>query len=292
MDKIRQILDNIEEAVVALDLRLFERGVDIEHRFNLVVIELLKMMGFLTTATTIYERSKEQIEIENVLKRFYRPQDLAAGGHIGVFMYRDIFARIRPPRAVGIVKIAPLDWVDLTPLQKKTIINEQENLRVFLEQFWCSMDIQSYYNFIPDKLENFELARKFIELARFNIHSSAAILTGGYDFRGAAQSSILAIELSFKAILAASGQAEIEIKRKCGHDIMLARAMAVQCNPAIESILPSYLFEGIPRLVDNRYGNDMICKRDTGSIAMIAQIVLANIVRTLTGRSYTDQIIE
>lgn len=35
--------------------------------------------------------------IEAAFKSIYRPQDIAVGGHIGVFMCRDIFARIGVP---------------------------------------------------------------------------------------------------------------------------------------------------------------------------------------------------
>lgn len=57
------------------------------------------MRGFGYIGFVMAGHSKPELldRIEKAFASIYRKQDIAMGGHIGVFMYRDVFARISVP---------------------------------------------------------------------------------------------------------------------------------------------------------------------------------------------------
>lgn len=93
------------------DLELFRAGIEIGRRIWEVPHLVMLRLGY--TEFIVNGRGKPRIleRIEAAFASIYRNQDLATGGHIGVFMYRDIYARISVPLVFGQVRINPFDHV-------------------------------------------------------------------------------------------------------------------------------------------------------------------------------------
>ena len=69
-------------------------------------------------------------------RSLYRRSDLAMGGiHGGIFMFRDVFARISIPLAYGQVAFKPLELTDLSPMQLKWLCSRPADLQMFMDQF-------------------------------------------------------------------------------------------------------------------------------------------------------------
>jgi hypothetical protein len=217
------------------DAELFAAGVDIKRRSFEVPRQVMHKLGYAgfifagAGTPSIYDR------IYRTFSSIYRPQDLAIGGHIGVFMYRDIFARIAVPHVYREVSINPFKFVELTPVQLRIIQTEPDQMEIFLDQCGDVADIQYGVDELNEPYASNELVRRFIGLARLHLHSASAVLTGGYDFRGAVQASLLAVELGLKAGAAAHGMPEGEIRQKFGHRVSdiaghLAALVVVRCG--------------------------------------------------------------
>ena len=109
------------------DKELFDAGHEIDQRVQSVPIKVMQKLGyegfdFARLMSTIKEPMLERVQ--SIFSSIYRRQDIATGGHIGMFMYRDVFARIKIPHIFGQARINLFDWVELTPIQIQMIQDE------------------------------------------------------------------------------------------------------------------------------------------------------------------------
>ncbi|MCM2294422.1 hypothetical protein NAC44_19020 [Allorhizobium sp. BGMRC 0089] len=201
------------------DKERFDAGDDIKERSWSVPQAVMEKLGY-GVGYAIAGHGKPEIlqRIEDAFASIYRKQDIAMGGHIGVFMYRDIFARIGVPYVNGEKAVNPFEWVELTPVQLMIIKTEQEEVQTFFDQFLDIADVQYGTEELKEPFVNNELVVRFIGLSRLHLHSASAVLTGGYDYRGAVQSSLLATELVLKSGAAALGLNEAQIKAQFSHN--------------------------------------------------------------------------
>ena len=66
----------------------------------------------------------------------YRPSDIAIGAiHGGIFMFRDVFARVNIPTILGQCRLEPLSCTDLSERQKKWLSSRAADLQMFDDQF-------------------------------------------------------------------------------------------------------------------------------------------------------------
>jgi hypothetical protein len=115
--------EEILSLVNKVDKELFLDGMDIKLRYCEVPRVVMQRLGHAPYAgrPAILQR------IEAAFNSIYRKKDIAVGGHVGVFMYRDIFARIAVPVLVyGEAVINPFEYVKLTPVQLGIIQTEPE----------------------------------------------------------------------------------------------------------------------------------------------------------------------
>lgn len=179
----------------------------------------MSRLGYISYIMNGHAKPPILDRIEAAFKSIYRPQDIAIGGHVGVFMYRDIFAQISVPLVFGQVSLNPFDHIELTPIQLRILQTEPETIEIFLDQFSDIFDIQYGTTELKEQYSTIELTDRFINLSRLHLHAAAAVLTGGYDYRGAVQSSLLASELALKSGAAVEGLTETEIKTRFGHGL-------------------------------------------------------------------------
>lgn len=152
----------------------------------------------------------------------YRRSDFAIGGiHGGIFMFRDVFARITVPVIYGRAAIEPFKLIDLSEQQIKWLCSREQDMQAFLDQF---IDIFDFAGGVGD-LADFKTpppeAQEVFTLAAFQLQAAGAALRLAFDFRGATQSALIGVELAIKAGLAAAG-ADEQARRAHGHNLASA----------------------------------------------------------------------
>jgi hypothetical protein len=83
------------------DKELFDAGVGIKQRAWEVPRAVMRKLGYIGSVMAGAGTPEILERIRSTFASIYRRQDIAIGGHIGVFMYRDIFARIGVPMGFG-----------------------------------------------------------------------------------------------------------------------------------------------------------------------------------------------
>ncbi len=278
--------ENLLYIVGTTDKELFDAGLDIKQRDWQVPQAVMRKFGYVGFVLAGIGKPKILERIEAAFASIYRKQDIAMGGHIGVFMYRDIFARIGVPMALGTVRIRPFQHVELTPVQLRIIQTEPDEMATYVDQFCDVADVQYGASEIKGTFRQIELVGRFIGLARLHLHSASAVLTGGYDYRGAVQSSLLATELSLKAGAATQGLNERDIKDQFGHHNDRAA-------DSVGSIWPNFDVDRVKRVIAqqpgyalNRYSASQPERREVGHLVMGAQYIVAEVVRQLSDRDF------
>ncbi|MET4518804.1 hypothetical protein [Bradyrhizobium sp. I1.7.5] len=272
--------------VVRADESLFAAGEDIRQRqFNVprVVMQQLGYVGYgLFGAYT----PPILVRIRAQFARLYNAHDLAVGGHIGVFMFRDVFARVGIPQIYGRTAIAPMEHVELTDIQKRILANEPDTFNAYHDQFADLFDLEYGIRELRAPYAQMELVERLLNLSRLHLHAAAAILTGGYDFRGAVQSGLLATELALKALAAATGLEEDDIRDKYGHHIDRLINYLEPKWPAFDAARARRVTEAQPRYVRNRYAKDQPKRVEVGHTVMGAQYLAGEVTRQLSDRDF------
>jgi hypothetical protein len=158
-------------------------------------------------------------------------------------------------------------------------------MAVFLDQFCDVSDIQYGFRELKPPFAAMEPVTRFIDRARLHLHAAAAILTGGYDYRGAVQSALLATELSLKSPALAQGLTEDEIKKRFGHNYKALADFIFEAYPAIDVDRVRRVLDKQPGYVANRYDHGQPRRIEVGHIVMGAQYVVAEIIRLLSDRN-------
>lgn len=274
--------------VLEADRDLFLEGIDIRQRTWKVVSQVMQAFGYESYVMSGRGKPALVDRIEQRLREFYRPQDFASGGHIGVFMFRDIFAKISVPWIFGSVGFDPLDFVDLTPLQKDAIRSKREDLEMYLDQFNDVADIQYGYMEAKKPLSDIELLMRFAGLAKFHLHAASAVLTGGYDSRGAVQSALLAVELALKSGAAARGLTEAQIRSRFGHSLQRLVDYIHEGWPEFDADRVARTISKFPHYVPNRYSEIQPSRTEAGHIVMGAQYLVSEVIRQISDRRFRD----
>jgi hypothetical protein len=276
--------------VAATDKELFDAGLDIERRSWEVPHIVMKKLGYTQFVLAGSGTPKVLERIRSTFASIYRKQDIQIGGHIGVFMYRDIFARIDVPRVFGEVGIDPFEFVELTPIQLRIMQIEPDQIETYLDQFCDLADVEYGAEELKEPFAGMELVARFIGLSRLNLHSASAVLTGGYDHRGAVQAALLATELALKAGAAAQGLSEQEIKDRFGHrNNDIADSLATGW-PSFDLGRVKRVLTTQPSNVLNRYSATHPNRRQVGHIVMGAQYLVSEVVRQLPARDFRSGI--
>jgi len=131
--------------VAQADAELFNAGMDVKQRHWEVPRLLMQRFGYTGYVMNGIGKPGILKRIETAFASIYRRHDLAMGGHIGAYMYRDIFARFAVPLVFGTVVLDPFDFVELTPIQKQLVQSDEAEWQKFVDQFsdvsllaiWC-----------------------------------------------------------------------------------------------------------------------------------------------------------
>jgi hypothetical protein len=274
--------------LVEVDARLLKEGQNIKRRSMEVPLAVLREYGIdhIPIVVAGVGKGNDFERLESLFHAFYRKQDVAIGGHIGVFMYRDIFAIVGVPHVYGTRAINLLDAVELSDLQKVAIQQEPAMLNAMLDQVIDICDVQYGVPEIKKPFRDNQSAFKFITLAQLHLHGAAAILTGGYDHRGAAQGALLASELALKAGASMAGLSETDLARKpyghCTEKVLEAAKVGL---PSLDDQRIARTLARQPDYVENRYTFDQPPRRKVGHLVMGAQFIAAEVVRQMSDRN-------
>lgn len=268
------------------DKELFSQGVDIRRRTWEVAGVVMRRFGYESFVMAGLGKPPLLTRIEDLMQQMYRPQDFASGGHIGVYMYRDIFAKISVPWVFGKAGFNPVDFVDLTPIQRLILQTEPDLIECYLDQFNDVADIQYGYMEAKKPFSDIELLMRFAGLAKLHLHGASAVLTGGYDFRGAVQSALLATELALKAGAAGQGLTEAKIKHQFGHKLNELAAFVGESWPDFDAARVQRVLSTQPLYVLNRYADEQPSRLAVGHIVMGAQFIVSEVIRQISDRRF------
>lgn len=279
--------EQLMQIVNETDAELLRTGMDIKLRSLKVPFAVMRKLGL----PAVIGGGNENPAVKRILEAYrslYRKQDLAIGGHVGAYMYRDVFVRISVPIIFGNIKIDPFDYVALTESQKRFIEAEPEEIEIFLDQFADVFDVQYGSTELKPEYVRIELVERFIGLSRLQLHAAAAIVTGGYDFRGASQSALLATELALKSAAATQGLTEGEIKNRFNHNHMNLTEFVSMALPKFDAERVRRVVAKQPQYVPNRYSREQPDRRSVGHIVMGAQYIVSEVVRQLSDRDFRN----
>ncbi len=270
-----------------LDGELFRAGCDVKRRQWEVSQQAMRQLGYIQFVRAGTGKPGILERIEAAFKSIYRKQDVAMGGHIGVFMYRDIFARISVPHIYGRVQINPFNFVELTPVQLRIIQTEPEEISRYIDQFCDVADIEYGINELKAPFNKIELVKRFIQLARLQLHAAAAVVTGGYDYQGAVQSALLATELALKAGAATRGLDEATLRKSpYGHNLTAIADFVSNAWATFDIDRVRRVIAAQPQYVPNRYSAIQPTRLEVGHTIMGAQFIVSETVRQMSDRDF------
>jgi hypothetical protein len=179
-----------------------------------------------------------------------------------------------------------LDFVELTPIQLRIIHSEPDQIETYLNQFCDVADVQYGIDELRKPFATMELVVRFIGLSRLHLHSAAAVLTGGYDHRGAVQAALLATELALKAGAAAQGLSEQNIINRFAHKNLDTADYVGASWPPFDLARVKRVLSLQPPYVLNRYSAGQPDRREVGHLVMGAQYIVSEVVRQMSDRDF------
>lgn len=140
-------------------------------------------------------------------------------------MFSGIATKVDVPIIFGRVAPDPYELCDLTDRQIEWLRSNTEHDRAHLLNFCKLFDFAACLIPMSGRDPVPEDARSMLRLSASQTQCAAATLCASFDERGAAQSALLAAELSMKAALIRAGTGESEL-RHLGHNLIdLARTV-------------------------------------------------------------------
>lgn len=276
-----QLLD----MVVAADDEALSEGEVPQQRVFSVISKVMTKLGYASFVMAGQPRDPLVDRIAALHSALYRKSDLAVGGiHGGIYMFRDVFARIDVPLIYGHVSIDPFKMTNLTPNQLRWLGQRPDDVCVFLDQFTDIFDFAGGIGNLADFKRPPKDALGTFWLAAFQLQAAAAALSVAFDSRGAVQSALIGAELALKAGLAAVGKTAKEIKDH-GHNLTTAADDYFKLKPEFDIQRVRSVIGRMPPYVKNRYSAQQPSRVETGHIVMGAQYLAGEVMRQLTGFS-------
>ncbi|WP_314952085.1 hypothetical protein [Bradyrhizobium cosmicum] len=275
--------EQLRDLVIAADDEALEEGKAPNQRSLRVISKLMSKLGY--SGYVMFGSGAHPMvgQILSVHASLYRPNDLGMGGvHGGIFMFRDVFARIYIPHGYGAARIEPFALTDLNASQIGWLVTRPNDLQSFYDQFEDITDFAGGIGGYADYKRPPEAALKLFWLAAFQLQAAAAALSVAFDFRGAIQSALIGAELSLKGGLVAAGATEAECIRH-GHKLDSAARHFAKQYAAFDLDRVLRVTAKLPPYVGNRYSPSQPGRIETGHIAMGCQFIAGEVMRQITG---------
>ncbi|MSU88001.1 hypothetical protein GE300_00025 [Rhodobacteraceae bacterium 2CG4] len=283
----REIIELIEEE----DDRAFSKGLGPMHRCAEIKYALSKRFGFTNHIGYAPEGSASKI-IDDYYHSMYRIKDTSIDAiHSGIFMHKDVFGKIYLPVFFGTNSIDYLEFTNLNQYQKIYIKSNPTDHAAYKE---CCKDIfqigtSIFQSDVKRRLGEHSYHR--FRQAALHLQSATAILDGGSSFRGANQSSILAVEQFLKAACIAAGMSDRQAT-DFKHRISEIYDALSDFYPKIRSNELSELIERTPNYVKDRYENKEPTRLYSGRNIMRAQRIGSILTEEFIGHHWRNHIIK
>jgi hypothetical protein len=281
-----EISDNdLFRLIVEADEKALQEGIEPRQRGLRVieiVMERLNHPGYVGFGQNTAEIVKK---VHTLHSSLYRPSDIAIGGiHGGIFMFRDVFARVDIPIIFGQVALNPLSCTNFSKTQAEWLSSRPADFQMFNDQFIDIFDFGGGIGNLSGYRTPPKEALEIFWLSAFQFQAAAAALSVAFDFRGAIQSALIGTELSIKAGLAAAGTDEAG-RRKFGHNLGSAVSALSAAYPNLDVNRVLAAVGLLPPYVANRYAATQPSRVETGHIVMKAQYIAGEVMRQVTGYS-------
>ena len=283
--------DELLRLVVATDDETLSTSTSPKQRMLSVAMGVMKKLGYSgsilvgTGTPPIVER------IFAAYRSLYRPSDLKVGGvHGGIFMFRDIFARIEIPFGCGEMSINPFKLTDLSEIQLRWLCSNRSSQQMFMDQFIDIFDFAGGVGGLGDYKTPPKEALEVFWLAAFQLQAASAALSIAFDSRGAVQSALIGAELALeKGDLSRLERAKASEENTA----TISRRRLKRILPRIRTLIwaersrPSNGFRGF---VENRYSPVQPSRVETGHIVMGAQYIAGEVMRQAAGFSFRSRL--
>ena len=277
--------EQLRDLVIAADDEALQEGHQPNQRDLSVIQKVMAKLGYKGFVLGGVIRDPIVDKISAIHRALYRPSDLAVGAvHGGIFMFRDVFARLYVPFAYGIVGIDPFKLTDLSENQLHWLASREHDLHMFIDQFTDIFDFGAVIGNYADYKRPPREALDFFWLAAFQLQAAAATLRIAFDLRGAVQPALIGTELVLKGGLAAAGESEDAI-RKHNHNLASAAKTFASKYTGFDIDRVIKTISRMPAYVENRYSPKQPSRIETGHIVMGAQYVAAEVMRQISGYS-------
>jgi hypothetical protein len=185
--------DELLKLIIEADDLLLREGEDPRGRSIAVIQRVMAKLGHHHSVSPILLTSPPPLteKIRALHGSLYRRSDLAVGGlHGGIFMFRDVFARVTVPFMFGRVGIKPHEMTDLSDMQVRWLYSTEHDRRMFLDQFSDVFDFAGGISNLGKYKAPPKDSAEIFGLAAFQLQAAAAALSAAFDFRGAVQSAL------------------------------------------------------------------------------------------------------
>ncbi len=236
-----------------LEDELWAQGMGPKERHFHLPIRAMEELGYRSFVVAGSGTPPLLARVRQIQGEFYRTRDVEIGGvHGGAFMFRGIAAQVYVPLIYGKVKLDPFEFNDLSRRQVEWLRSDETTERSYFENFCNLFDFASCLRPVAGHREVTDTALPLLRLAAFQAQSAGATLCAAFDERGAIQSSLLAAELSMKAVLVGTGAEETRLK-ELGHDLKVLAEAVADAYDVFELLPVVGHLQTLPNFVPNRY---------------------------------------
>ncbi len=280
---------NLLPIVLAVDEEMFAAGAEPKDRAFMTVLEAAQRANpgqpVVIAGGGV---GSDTDEIHALITKLYRPTDIAVGGlHIGIFMFRDVFAKVEVPLTFGHHHFDPINATDLNATQKDWLRIRPHDLQTLNDQFIDLFDFGFGLVELGATRPIPEDSSTMMGLAGFQLQAAASTLLTAFDRRGAVQAALLAAEMALKGGLFANGFTSDQLRdgKKFGHHHGKLAAALADCQAEFDGARVAAAIAKFPAFVPNRYSPDQPSRVEAGHIVMGAQYIAAEVMRLLTDRN-------
>ncbi len=208
----------------------------------------------------------------------------------GVYYFDSCFWPVYIPIVYGEVPLNVFDsLLTMSDNFKSQIKADKKRLENFLLLWTDCVDYAYGYDDITNNIKFKGLELNFIKSANKELCSTVSLLLQDFPEPKAIESARMSVEMFLKAVvIIANNWSEKEIKRKIGHNLIVAAQEAFNCtqNQEIKAIEKNLLF--YPE-VDVRYTGKEWKPRELWKGYCIAQVVASIFARLHSGRDIRQQ---
>lgn len=284
--QMRPTIDELEQLAVEADDEGLSAGEEPNQRAFKNVLRMLQKLG-VEGVPIVGDRSPKIVKrVHKANERMFRQSDMAEGSiYLGLFMFRDLFARLYVPVIFGSPMLDFWKLLDLSDDQKRWMATDEEALARFDDQCLDLLDFGYGFMEFGHTRQVSDEAKNLIYRSHVQLEAAAATATSANDYRGTLQSALLGTELALKAGLAANGCDAAFLKNKIGHRLEKAASELGKFEANFDTTRVTSAISTFPDFVQSRYDGPMPTRIEIGHILMKAQYVASEVTRQFSDRN-------